>query len=214
MGIRSGMTANDQKSPEGLTQGPLDPNSVHLCVDMQRMFAEPTDWQTPWMPRVLPNILAVAERHPERTVFTRFVPLQHPGEGQGTWRRYYERWPRMTRDQLPPALIGLVPELDRLAPPATVVDKQVYSPWLQTGLHNLLRAGKVDTLVVTGGETEVCVLATVMGAIDFGYRVVVVTDALCSSADETHDAVLEIYHGRFGMQVETATTLEVLDAWR
>jgi hypothetical protein len=57
-----------------------------------------------------------------------------------------------------------------------------------------------------GGETEVCVLATVLGAIDIGYRVVIATDALCSSADATHNAMLEIYHGRFGMQVETAET--------
>ena len=37
-----------------------------------------------------------------------------------------------------------------------------------------------------------CVLATVIGAVDHGYRViVVVTDAVCSSSDEGHDAMLE-----------------------
>jgi nicotinamidase-related amidase len=52
-----------------------------------------------------------------------------------------------------------------------------------------------------------------IGAIDLGYRVVLATDALCSSADETHDAMLRVYESRFGMQVETAETVEVLDAW-
>jgi nicotinamidase-related amidase len=208
------MSAAGQQLPDGLHFGPLGPSCIHLCVDMQRMFAADTDWKTPWMSRVLPNVVAVAERHPERSVFSRFIPMREPGDGHGTWRRYYERWPAMTQSRLAPELIDLVPELGRLAPPATVIDKHVYSPWMETGLHRLLQAGAVDTLLVTGGETEVCVLATVMGAIDLGYRVIVVTDALCSSADETHDAVLEIYHGRFGMQVETAPTGEVLEAWR
>jgi nicotinamidase-related amidase len=66
---------------------------------------------------------------------------------------------------------------------------------------------------VSGGETDVCVLSTVLGAIDRGYRVVVVTDALCSSSDAAHDASLDVYHMRFGQQVETASAELVLDAW-
>jgi nicotinamidase-related amidase len=33
-------------------------------------------------------------------------------------------------------------------------------------------ARDIDTLVIIGGETDECVLAAVLGAIDFGYRVV------------------------------------------
>ena len=33
-------------------------------------------WPTPWMDRVLPVVAALANRHPERTVFTRFIPLR------------------------------------------------------------------------------------------------------------------------------------------
>ena len=69
------------------------------------------------------------------------------------------------------------------------------------------------TLVITGGETDVCVLATVLGAIDFGYRVVLVTDALCSSSDATHDALLTVYHQRFAQQVETVEMETVLSSW-
>ena len=53
-----------------------------------------------------------------------------------------------------------------------------------------------------------------LGAIDYGYRVIIATDALCSSADSTHDAMLEIYGSRFGMQVETASVEEILESWR
>ena len=67
---------------------------------------------------------------------------------------------------------------------------------------------------MTGGETDVCVLGTVLGAIDRGFRVVLVTDAICSSADQTHDALMELYHSRFSEQVEAVTMEEVLDDWR
>jgi nicotinamidase-related amidase len=59
----------------------------------------------------------------------------------------------------------------------------------------------------------VCVLATVLGAIDYGYRVFLVTDALCSSSDATHDALLTLYHQRFAQQVETVETETVLSNW-
>jgi nicotinamidase-related amidase len=198
----------------GLRFGGLDQTTAHLCVDMQRLFAEDTDWHTPWMDRVLPNVVAIAERNPEHTVFTRFIPLREAGDGHGTWRRYYERWPRMTLTALEPGMIDLVPELQTFAPPAWVIDKRLYSPWTITDLHPRLRQAGIDTLIITGGETEVCVMATMIGAIDLGYRVVLATDALCSSADETHDAMLRVYESRFGMQVETAETVEVLDAWK
>ena len=74
------------------------------------------------------------------------------------------------------------------------------------------RAG-IDTVIITGGETDVCVPATMLGAIDWGFRIILVTDALCSSADETHDAMMNVYMNRFGEQVETVTTQTLLDSW-
>ena len=71
----------------------------------------------------------------------------------------------------------------------------------------------IDTVIITGGETDVCVLATMLGAIDWGFRIILVTDALCSSADETHDAMMNVYMNRFGEQVETVTTQTLLDSW-
>lgn len=195
----------------GLQAEPLGPGWAHLCIDMQRMFAEDTEWRTPWMARVLPNVVRVVELAPERTVFTRFIPPVRPEEMGGTWRIYYERYRSMTRDRLNPELLELAPELARFTPPARVVDKPVYSPWHGALDAELKRAG-IGTLIVTGAETEVCVLAAVMGAIDLGYRVLIVTDAICSSADPTHDAMLAIYHSRYGMQVETVSTAELIEA--
>ncbi|SFV19475.1 hypothetical protein SAMN05192541_1528 [Bradyrhizobium arachidis] len=56
-------------------------------------------------------------------------------------------------------------------------------------------------------------LATVLGAMDWGFRVVLATDVLCSSADETHDSLMNVYTNRFGQQVECVTTETLLAAW-
>jgi nicotinamidase-related amidase len=149
------MSKNDE-----LRYGAPGESAVHICVDMQRMFAEATEWKMPWLERVLPNIRSITSTHPEKTIFTRFIPAQKPGQGVGMWRHYYERWGSMTIDRLGPDMIGLVPDLEQFVPPAHKFDKHVYSPWTGTDLHQQLRGDGIDTVIITGGETDVCVLAT------------------------------------------------------
>ena len=88
-----------------------------------------------------------------------------------------------------------------------------FSGFAEPQLLSHLQARDADGLVITGSETDVCVLGTVLGAVDVGYRVVIVRDAICSSSDEGHDALMEVYHSRFSEQIETANADEILDAW-
>jgi hypothetical protein len=53
-----------------------------------------------------------------------------------------------------------------------------------------------------------------LGAIDRGFWTIIVTDAIYNSADQTHDALMEIYRSRFSEQVEIAEMSEVLAGWR
>lgn len=192
----------------------LGEGCLHVCVDMQRLFCPGSPWGMEWSERVLPAITEISRRHAEHTVFTRFIPAQNPDAAHGTWKRYYRRWAELTLDREGSALIGLAEPLQALVPPARLLDKKVYSPWTEGHFDALLRGSAVHTLVVTGGETDICVLATVLGAVDRGYRVVVVSDALCSSTDDQHDALLALYRQRFSEQVEVSTADEVLAAWR
>jgi nicotinamidase-related amidase len=120
----------------------------------------------------------------------------------------------MTIERLGLGLVELVPELAPYASASCVIDKKVYSPWVESKLKETLRRREADTLIITGGETDVCVLATVLGAVDRGYRVIVVTDALCSSSDEAHDAMISVYASRYSEQVETVNTVQILEAWK
>jgi nicotinamidase-related amidase len=192
---------------------PLTACTVHLCVDMQKLFGPSGPWATPWMDRVLPVVLRLAERHPSRTIFTRFITPSDPNEMPGQWQKYYHRWKTVTLAEMDPSYLQLLPPLARLVPPATIIDKTRYSAFAGSILDEELRRRRADGLIVTGSETDVCVLATVLDAVDKGYRVILARDAVCSSSDEGHDALLKVYHGRYSQQIETADAEEILDRW-
>lgn len=197
----------------GLRYGPLGPNGVHICVDMQRLFGPGYPWAVPWLERILPKVVAICSHHPARTIFTRFIPPARAEDTHGTWRRYYRKWDNVTLEHIGNEAVQLLPELSSYTPPAKVIDKSVYSPWLTPALDELLTRGKVDTIFLTGGETDICVLATALGAIDRGFRLILVKDALCSSSDRTHDELMDLYSSRFDTQIEVIETDDLLDNW-
>lgn len=198
---------------EGLRFGPLGDKAAHICVDMQNLFAPGAPWGAPWVETTLPTIQMLAQAVAQRTFFTRFIPPRSLVDAPGTWGRYYASWPQVLREELSPVWLNLLPELGTLARAGHVYDKSVYSPWDQTTLAATLRGRGVNTVVISGAETDICVLATVLGAVDRGFRVVVATDAVCSSADQTHDAVLTLFRSRLGQQIETATARQILEGW-
>jgi nicotinamidase-related amidase len=192
----------------------ISENWAHICVDMQLLFAPGEEWGLDWLPRVLPRVVRLCEADPRRTFFTRFIPACRPGEGEGKWRSYYERWAELTLEAKGKDLIALAPELRGFLPPANVIDKPVYSPWLGSKLREKLQASRCDTVLITGGETDMCVLSTVLGAIDWGYRTILLADCVCSASDEAHDAMLSLFGKRYSQHVETAALEEVLAALR
>jgi nicotinamidase-related amidase len=188
--------------------------AAHLCVDMQRLFSMDGPWPTPWLERVLPVVAKVIETKPERTVFTRFITPTTADDMPGKWREYYCKWRDVTQDRIDRTLLDLVPALQKFAPPAPIFNKFVYSAFANGDVHRYLRERHITDLIVTGSETDVCVLATVLGAVDLGYRVVVVRDGVCSTSDKTHEAMIDMYSSRFSVQIELAEADEVIDAWR
>ena len=189
-------------------------HAVHLCIDMQNIFAPGGLWATPWMERVLPTIVSIVSRNTVRTIFTRFITPEDPEDRPGQWQRYFQRWHQATRKHLPPSALALVPALSRFVPPAAVIDKPAYSAFSNPGLARLLVEKNIGTVVISGAETDVCVLSTVLGAVDLGFRVVIVEDALCSSSDVGHDALMTMYRTRFHGQVDLVTAEELAEFWR
>jgi nicotinamidase-related amidase len=194
-------------------RAPIEPAAVHLCLDLQRLLEPEGPWPTPWMAPALDQAVRLVEPRPEQTIFTRFMPPRAPDEMPGAWRRYFEKWRAVTREFIDPSVLELVPPLASFVPPARVVDKGRYSAFVASPLQATLKDRGATTLIVSGAETDMCVLATVLNAVDLGYRVIVSADAICSSVDSTHDALMTLYSRRFAEQIELTDTQTILENW-
>ncbi|MDQ0509140.1 cysteine hydrolase family protein [Ancylobacter amanitiformis] len=189
------------------------PHAVHLCIDMQRLFSETTPWHTPAMADVLPNILRIAEAKPGRSLFARFIVADSAETAPGCWQPYYLRWSTLTLEQMDPLLHELVAPLTAHAAPDRVFDKAGYSIFANPGFSDWLAANAVDTLVFTGVETDICVLASLFDALDRGFHAIVVTDAVTSSAPASHEAVMTHLLPRMPEQVALMDTATLLALW-
>jgi nicotinamidase-related amidase len=160
-----------------------------------------------------PSIVDITARHTTRTVFTRFITPLHADDRPGRWRRYFSKWQCTTRAVLPTSELELVPALRRFAPPARVIDKPAYSAFTGSVLASFLSDRGITTLVITGSETDVRVPATVLHAVDLGFRVVIVEDALCSSFDAGHDTLMTLYRNRFAEQIKLIKAEQLTSLW-
>lgn len=186
--------------------------TVHLAIDMQRVFADKTDWHMADFHAIVPPIAAIAAALPERTLFTRFVVPHVAEHAKGHWQHYYRRWRGFTGAVMDPELVNIVDALAAFARPETLIDKPTYSVFEVEACAQRLSALGADTLVFTGVETDVCVLASLMAAVDRGYRVVAVADALGSSSAAGHAATLQHVLTRLPDQVQIVSAEAVLDA--
>ncbi|TPW25828.1 cysteine hydrolase [Pararhizobium mangrovi] len=185
-------------------------NTRHVIVDMQRLFAEDTVWHTPVMETIAPRIGELAKAFRGRNHFTKFMVPLSPDHASGNWRTYYERWSDLTLDRLDPAMLDVVPSLAEYVEPERLIEKPTYSLFKVADARDALVAEGVDTLVFSGVETDVCVLASLMEAIDLGFHTVLVTDALGSSDMPSHAAILKHVVPRMPEQIEMMTSEELL----
>jgi len=71
-----------------------------------------------------------------------------------------------------------------------VIDKNASSAFNGTGIDQLLRNLNLETLVIVGMATDMCVETTARDAADRGYNVIVVEDAVATFFAEHHLAAL------------------------
>ena len=107
---------------------------------------------------------------------------------------------------------GIVPELAPLAG-EPIVDKPGKGAFYATDLEAILQAHQIQSLLVCGVTTEVCVHTTVREANDRGYDCLVVEDAVASYFPEFQRVALEMIRaqgGIFGWTASSAATCEAL----
>ncbi|MCP3958463.1 MAG: isochorismatase family protein [bacterium] len=105
--------------------------------------------------------------------------------------------------------VEIDPRLGR-RPEETVFDKKYASAFFGTALASTLRSLRVDTVLVTGCTTSGCVRASVVDAIQHGFRPIVPRQCVGDRAPEPHRANLLDIHGKYGDVVELDEALEYL----
>jgi nicotinamidase-related amidase len=123
-------------------------------------------------------------------------------------------WPGFMRTyndiQGPRDAAAVIDELKPL-PTELQIDKYNYGAFHRTNLLDNLTAQGVDTVVVTGTVTQICVDETARGAFREGLKAIMVSDAVSSFDPALHQATLANFAMKFGWVM---TTDEILAALR
>ena len=93
-----------------------------------------------------------------------------------------------------------------------VIDKPGKGAFYATTLGADLKARDIDTLLVCGVTTEVCVNTTVREANDRGYRCIVISDGCASYFPEFHEMGLKMIKAQGGIFGWVADSAAILDA--
>jgi nicotinamidase-related amidase len=196
-----------------------------LVVDMQRGFLDPGEaLEVPTARDIVPTIRQLLEAFRAKrlpVVFSEFVyserlPLlvgqlhpEHqpatPGAPTGFGRpssNCLEGHPSVK------TVAELTPRADEL-----VISKHGYDAFAGTPLDSALRARGITSIVITGTLTDICVLATVVGAFHREYRVTVVDDGVATLWPEIQHATLDIIGRAYGRVVSSKDVMNEVSTW-
>ena len=98
-------------------------------------------------------------------------------------------------------------------PGETVIPKRSFGAFNGSDIDRILRAMGVESLVIVGLGTSVCVESTARDAADRGYRCVLVDEGMADYDEQAHNATLRAFHANFGRVVRGATdVVEAMEA--
>jgi len=85
-----------------------------------------------------------------------------------------------------------------------VLEKRRYSAFQGTGLDQLLRELKVDTLILTGLVTDICIQHTAADAFYRGYKIIVPEDCVEAINEQTQKDALDYLKKVYGCEITRA----------
>ncbi len=203
-----------------------------LVIDMQRYFVQPdypfgrfisamTPERSQYYYRrvddlVIPNTQRLLEAFRSRgahVVYTEFGSAREDGRDMAGWARRHNE---MAREGLGSAIYPPFSDEscrvdDRLAPQPDelIVQKTTSGPLNSTRLDHTLRVLGVDTVIVSGVVTDVCVAQTTREFGDRDFNSIVVSDACAAFDDETQEITLSTIANTFGFVASTNEILQI-----
>ena len=97
------------------------------------------------------------------------------------------------------------------SPEERIVIKHRYSAFINTDLNTVLKAKGIESVLVTGVATNVCVETTARDAYMYDYYVTMVEDCSAAYDHRMHEATLENMRHHFGL---VASSDEIMQTWQ
>ncbi|HEY2990763.1 MAG TPA: isochorismatase family cysteine hydrolase [Candidatus Binatia bacterium] len=101
---------------------------------------------------------------------------------------------------------GIAPRSDE-----RIVIKHRYSAFINTDMNTVLKAKGIESVLVTGIATNVCVETTARDAYMFDYYVTMVSDCSAAYEPKLHESTLENMRRHFGL---VANSDEIIQTWQ
>lgn len=213
-------------SPTASSERLIAGRTALIVVDLQRYFVRPEysfgQWVSGMVPGgiddyfqrirdfVIPNVQRLLERARQRGLFIVFTEA-------GSFRPNGADLPRWMRRHIAMSGKAVYPPFsdpscrvdDSVAPHPgeLIIQKTTSGPLSSTKLDHTLRVLGIDTIIVTGVVTDVCVAQTAREFGDRDFNAIVVEDACASTDDARHNAALETIAITFGFVESTEQVL-------
>jgi len=201
-----------------MNQPSSKPNPALLVIDMQNAFCRPEGSMqkiglpTEMLRQPIPHIRKLLELAHEMNIpvlFTRYVYRADYSDGGILIKELFPQIKEQNGLRAGSWDSEILDEL-RPGPQDVVVDKNRYSAFYGTTLEEKLKERGIDTLVVTGVTTNMCVESTVRDAHFRDYRVWVVQEATAEFDPQRKAAALQTIGFGFGQVISMAETVERL----
>jgi len=92
-----------------------------------------------------------------------------------------------------------------------VIAKSTRSAFTGTSLDHRMRMAGIETVVVVGVATDVCVSSTARGAWDLGYKVIMIDDASATFTEEDQIYTMRNWAAFFGKVMDTDELISMID---
>jgi ureidoacrylate peracid hydrolase len=179
-----------------------------LVVDVQPFFVGPD--LEPTVEEVLPRLRRLLDAARDVGVLRVFIRAEfHEERWTTVWEQQFgAKLGERLRPGSPLAAFqpGFEPEDGD-----PVVIKDCYSSFLRTNLEELLRSRGIETVIVTGLTTDVCVSSTARDAFQLDFHTVVLSDCCAEETRKRHESALETVASVFGRVVDSD---HILSAWQ
>jgi nicotinamidase-related amidase len=173
---------NDFSHPDGVL---YCPNSRKIIPNLQKLFKWVRERNAQGKDDV--RLIFIQEAHRENDADFRVRPVHAV---KGTWGSDF--------------IEELRPEKGEY-----IVQKRRHSAFAHTDLDLYLREENIDTVVVTGTWTNVCVRSSASDALYYAYKVITLSDGVQSKTEEMHQAGLK----DLSIFTKVMTIDEYIDAW-